>query len=325
MKFRKILKLLLLAVVSLNSCTEEITENELNVMIGYFNSGEYDKALVENTELLEKQALSPYLCMMKGRILFNMGDEDEGIVMTEIALKLDPNYREARVYNLSMKTLSSKYSKKDVLLMIEDALKKIPNDSTLLGMEASIYSEIGDSNQAITKYEKLLSIYPNYYDSKLDYVKTLHKAGMKESAYEEFSKILISFPANVRTYAERGMCYLTDRKYEKALSDFNKVISSPGKESSMMVEYTAFPYNNRGFAYFKLGNTDKALEDISHSLELLPTNSYAYKNKALVQISLGQKSEACTNLKKARQLGYTEKYGLEVEKIIEENCEREVN
>jgi regulator of sirC expression with transglutaminase-like and TPR domain len=62
------------------------------------------------------------------------------------------------------------------------------------------------------------------------------------------------------------------------------------------------------------------MKDINHSLDLLPTNSYAYKNRALVYFDLAEKNKGCADLEKAIELGYTKQYGNKVEKLNNEKC-----
>ena len=62
------------------------------------------------------------------------------------------------------------------------------------------------------------------------------------------------------------------------------------------------------------------MTDINHSLILLPNNSYAYKNRALVYLNRKDNDKGCADLNKAIELGYTEQYGDEVIKLINENC-----
>ncbi len=97
--------------------------------------------------------------------------------------------------------------------------------------------------------------------------------------------------------------------YELAILDFNKAIS--------IDPLFAYPFNNRGYAYLKLGNRAQAIQDINHSLTLDPDNSYAYKNRALYYLELNDLVNAKQNLLTAQQLGFRERYGDEVDKLLQ--------
>ena len=62
------------------------------------------------------------------------------------------------------------------------------------------------------------------------------------------------------------------------------------------------------------------MEDINKSIELYPTNSYAYKVRALIHIANKKDEKACEDLDIAIELGYTQQYGEEVQQLINANC-----
>jgi tetratricopeptide (TPR) repeat protein len=71
-----------------------------------------------------------------------------------------------------------------------------------------------------------------------------------------------------------------------------------------------------------LNDLKGALDDVNHSLQLYPQNSYAYKNRALIFIAMKQYSKACADLQIAIQLGFTQMYGDEVKNLLEQYCTR---
>lgn len=81
-------------------------------------------------------------------------------------------------------------------------------------------------------------------------------------------------------------------------------------------------FNNRGYVKYKLNDLKGAMQDVNHSLELYPSNSFAYKNRALIFIALKQMNFACEDLQKAISLGFTSMYGDEVQKLLEKYCTR---
>ena len=78
-----------------------------------------------------------------------------------------------------------------------------------------------------------------------------------------------------------------------------------------------------GYAKFKLKDYNGALEDIKKSINLNNNNSYAFRNRALIYFELNNKDSACMDIKKALELGFTEKYGKEVEDLFNKNCNTE--
>jgi Tfp pilus assembly protein PilF len=65
-----------------------------------------------------------------------------------------------------------------------------------------------------------------------------------------------------------------------------------------------------------MGNLTEAKIDIEKSLELDGKNSYAYKNLALYYIEMKNTTKALTSLNKAKDLGFKELYGNEVDELL---------
>ena len=102
--------------------------------------------------------------------------------------------------------------------------------------------------------------------------------------------------------------------YSGAIEDYNKFLEL-NKENN-----NAFAFSNRGHAKYMVNQFDEALIDIEKSISLDSTNSFVYKNRALIFISLDSLHLACNDLRKAMQLGYSEDYDNEVEKLMAEYC-----
>ena len=51
-------------------------------------------------------------------------------------------------------------------------------------------------------------------------------------------------------------------------------------------------YNNRGFAYYKLGKHEEAIADYNRAIELQPDYAKAYRNRAEVYRVIGELDKA---------------------------------
>lgn len=63
-------------------------------------------------------------------------------------------------------------------------------------------------------------------------------------------------------------------------------------------------YNNRGNAYFRLGQYQRALENFDKAIHLDPTNSYFYYIRGWVYVKLGQYQRAVADFNEARRQKY---------------------
>ena len=82
------------------------------------------------------------------------------------------------------------------------------------------------------------------------------------------------------------------------------------------------PYvlNNYGYVKHVLGDTKSGLEFILESLQILPSNSYAYKYLAEIYQSQGDVEKACESASTGIKLGFTNSYGNELIDFQKKNC-----
>jgi tetratricopeptide (TPR) repeat protein len=59
---------------------------------------------------------------------------------------------------------------------------------------------------------------------------------------------------------------------------------------------------------------------VKRSLDISPTNAYAYRNLALVLQAMGQNDRACAAIEDALRLGFSKEYGNEMEELHRRLC-----
>jgi len=82
----------------------------------------------------------------------------------------------------------------------------------------------------------------------------------------------------------------------------------------------AYAYNNRGYAKLQMNDLKGAREDITKSMSIDSENPYVYKTYAQLLLAEKKDKQACEKLKKALELGYTDKYDDEVNELLKEHC-----
>lgn len=197
---------------------------------------------------------------------------------------------------------------------LEMAADRFPNSDTYINLAAAyMYLKIKtdlvfDKLQKAKTYDpnnrKVYLAYMGYYDriqcNNDSIIKYANKVIIMDKKYSPIYRILENIFSKQKNYgALKSIC-----------------------DSIIKYEPNAFTYNNRGFARFKMGDINSALQDIDNSITLDSKNSFAYKNKAIIELQQNDKMNACKNLKKAQELGYLEKYGREVDSLLLTNCEK---
>jgi len=125
----------------------------------------------------------------------------------------------------------------------------------------------------ITELNQEIQKNPN--DVKLYYSRGVAFAaeGNFEKAISDFSRVIEIIP-NDSIYCNRGMMYFNIKEYEKAIADFTKVIEIAPKD------YEAFYF--RGEARKLRKEYDLAILDYNESISINPNYSKAYLSRGVV-------------------------------------------
>ncbi len=153
------------------------------------------------------------------------------------------------------------------------------------------------------------------------YQKAITKAGREnyKKALQTIDNAIDADTANGEGYYTRAF-YVKEKMgdYMGAIEDYSKAITL--FRGDTVNESKA--YSNRGHAKYMLKDYKGALEDLDMAIRLNPDDPYIYRNRALIFIAIKNQIMICFDLKKALDLGFTNQYGDEVEKLMEEYCQQ---
>ena len=142
------------------------------------------------------------------------------------------------------------------------------NDMVLTGAAnyhlGILYRDEQDYQNAISSF---IEAYKNDYKKieSLDGIASVYfRRGEYEKAIRIYNDIQDEKGYDPRIWCNIGACYLRLDKNEEAIHWFDKAIKADEKD--------AFPYYNKGVAYYKLKNYSTAKECMEKSIELDPTN-----------------------------------------------------
>ena len=139
------------------------------------------------------------------------------------------------------------------------------------------------------------------YDMKgIDYV----KEGKYDKAISSYNDA-IDLKQDPTLYYNRGVAFMNKGDNENAIKDFSKAIG---------MQPANFPaFNNRAISYRNSGKYDEAIADYSNVIKLKPDFSAAWFGRGICYRTKGDDKNALADLRKAESLGYAD-----AKKIIEE-------
>ncbi|OHX66029.1 tetratricopeptide repeat protein [Flammeovirga pacifica] len=137
--------------------------------------------------------------------------------------------------------------------------------------------------------------------------------GRPEEAFIYFNKIIKLEPDFMPGYLNLGFKYQLIGEHEMAIEMFDKVIESD--------QYLGLSFNNRSYSKLKLGDIKGAFDDVSVSLYVDDSNSYAYRNLALIYIEMKDFDSACKAIEESINKGFIQRYGNEIIDLKNKYCE----
>lgn len=281
-------------------------EDILKIADSFYDNGGFKEAIDYYNQVLAEEPYNSSAYEGRGCCYYALLDIDQAIFDLTSAVKYDSQNHSA-YYNRAMIW----YHKKD--------LANVKND---FGQAYSIYGDSIEytSNFALAHFElknytaALELLLPLLEEDKynpwtLEVISACYfEAEQFESAIEFYQRLLKVNSNDVNAYNNIAFCLLEAGLYKEAIRHCNTALHiNPG---------FAYAYNNRGFCRFKLGDPQGGLADVNESLDLDPSNSYAYRNRALIYESQKKIDLAVADLERALTLGFTNKFGLAVEKDL---------
>ena len=161
-----------------------------------------------------------------------------------------------------------------------------------------------------------------------DLMKAYSFDSLDPSIFNEMGHVFMEQGDSTKAIYYANLSYKLDTSSVIPLANIAFIRSSAGNYKDAMPYFDmvikkkpeAYYFNNRGYAKMKLGDLKGALDDVDRSLKMDPTNSYAYRNRALVYIGMKKMKKVCADLNKAKELGFKQQYGNEVDELLEKYC-----
>jgi tetratricopeptide (TPR) repeat protein len=170
-------------------------------------------------------------------------------------------------------------------------------------------------------------------DHLFDEAYTLTQKGQFDKAIKKYSELLNRNDKLQLAYYNRGYCYYSEKKYDKALEDFNQIIylqtgggqfvftlnnNSPyaSEESRYQIPYDDVLYQ-RAQVYFYLEKSDESFKDFGDLIKKeYQEQGNCYLWQASIILNRGDTSLACPYFNNAKKFANNEATSREAERML---------
>ena len=204
-----------------------------------------------------------------------------------------------------LQSLMTLYNNGQRALVVEQAqtlTKQYPRAFAVWNLMGASAAQIGQLDQAIFAFKRVLTIKPDYAGAYNNLGNALRAQGELEEALETYNKALAIAPDYAEAYSNMGVTLQELGKLEEAIEAYNKALA-------IKFDY-AEAYNNMGIALREQGELEKAIETYNKALAIAPDYAEAYSNMGVTLQELGKLEEAIEAYNKALAINpdYAETY-----------------
>ncbi len=175
-----------------------------------------------------------------------------------------------------------------------DVIEKAPHNYRAYNNLGFSLVQSGRAEEAISYYEKSITINPKYLDPYLNLGLACFETGEKEKALVLYRKVLALNPKYVKAHNSLGLALHDAGDYPGAIKAFTRAVDlkpnfSPG-------------HYNRGVSLLASGRPEEAIAAFEKAIELDPAFAAAVNNMGVALSKLGRKEEAITLFERAIEL-----------------------
>src|SRR3990170_24619 len=183
----------------------------------------------------------------------------------------------------------------DSISLWSHEIEQYPSVYLAYNNRAVAFTEEGHYMQAIEDLQKSINLAPDFIPAYINLGDAYRKIGRKETAAEVYSAGLQVHPDNAELLFERGLTYNNMGEFAMAAGDLTAVLTH-----GFHIEASIY----RAAALIKLGDLQRAADDLSAVLKADPQNALAHYGMAEVYFKSGNAELASYHRGRATALGY---------------------
>jgi len=176
-----------------------------------------------------------------------------------------------------LQSLIALYNSGQLALVVEQAqilTKQYPKAFAVWNLMGASAAQIGQLDQAIFAFKRVLAIQPDSADAHNNMGNALKDQGKLEEAIEAYNKALAIKPDYAEAYNNMGNAFKDQGKLEEAIEAYNKALA-------IKPDY-AEAYNNMGVTLQEQGKREAAIEAYNKALAIKPDYAEAHRHLSIL-------------------------------------------
>jgi tetratricopeptide (TPR) repeat protein len=208
-----------------------------------FERGDDEMALAQLRELLRTRQGFADVHYMVGVLLERRGEQAEAARCFLHALRINPDYAEARLALASLYEREGDYDRsRELTEGVRGRIEAGTLDPTTRGKLANLqaalgdaYREAGELREAIEAYRRALDRCPDFHDIRQKLGTALREAGLPNRALAEFRRIQRHHPKYLEAGVQAGLTLYTLGRADEAFDEWEEVLrQDPEHEQARM-------------------------------------------------------------------------------------------
>jgi type IV pilus assembly protein PilF len=187
------------------------------------------------------------------------------------------------------------------LALVLTGCKHVPSEKEIhsaeihynLGVQAQ---QAGNIQEALSEFQRAIQLDPDNAESRNALGILLHLSFKRpDEAIEHYQKAIEVRPNFSEARTNLANVYLDQGQYDQAIKLYEQVLND------MLYPTPFIAQGNMGWAYYKKGDTEKALENIRAAVTLNPNFCQGFRNLGLIYDQSGNTDEACRQFTRYRE------------------------
>ncbi|MGD0565280.1 MAG: sulfotransferase [Roseiarcus sp.] len=180
------------------------------------------------------------------------------------------------------------------LKICRKGLKLNGNNISLLYVSAASLSKLGQFQESLMQFDRLLLIQPNHFAAHNERGFVLAEMKNYELAIASIDNAIKIYPNYADAYLNKGNLYALRKRHDEAVAAYDKALTiNPALASAWF---------GRGIVLRELNRLEEAVTSLDEAIALAPDHAEAHNRKAIVLLDWGRLVEASHAIEKAIDL-----------------------